>query len=125
MKIEVPIGEIIDKLSICEIKTKKINDELKLKNVFKEYKYLLKITKDKIKIDLNSEEYLNIFELNLKLWDVEEELRHKEEKKEFDKQFIELARMVYYLNDIRASLKKQFNIKYNSKFIEEKSYKHL
>lgn len=122
MEIEVSIGEIVDKLSILNIKKDNIVDELKLENISKEYLYLHEIVFAKLNISYD-DEYLILLEVNKLLWDVEDKLRDKERSKEFDSEFIELARSVYFINDKRSRIKKEINEKYSSGFIEEKSYK--
>lgn len=122
MKIEISIGEAIDRLTILEIKLKKIEEPSKRANILKEYYYLEKIIKNELDLDSNSEEFLKLYEVNARLWDVEDELRVLESKKHFCKVFIQLARSVYILNDERARIKKDINIKYKSEFVEEKSY---
>lgn len=117
MDIKVSIGEIIDKLSILEVKKNKIVDTEKLKNITIEYDYLL----EKLK-PLAIGEYSELYDVNLLLWDVEDNIRIKENMKEFDDEFIMFARKVYFFNDKRAEIKRRINIKYNSEFIEEKSY---
>lgn len=125
MKIEVSNGEIIDKLSILEIKKVKMTDMNKLTNINYELDYLIqygyKILKQNPQTDNLYEE---LKEINMQLWDVEDKLRIKEKNQSFDKQFVDLARSVYKLNDHRAYLKKQINILTNSRFVEEKSYEH-
>lgn len=120
MNIEVSIGEIVDKLSILEIKKNKISDNTKLENITKEYDYLLNIVFNQMNIQI--EDYKKILDVNYILWDIEDKIREKEFKSEFDKDFIELARSVYFTNDKRSLIKKEINIKYNSSFIEEKGY---
>jgi hypothetical protein len=120
MKIEVSIGEIVDKLSILQIKKEKISDSIKLKNIEKEYYYLYKIVFLKLKI--NIEDYNNLLRINNKLWRAEYEIRNKEKNNEFDSGFIKLSRMIYRTNDKRYKLKKKINRKYFSNFIEEKSH---
>lgn len=122
MKIEVSIGEIIDKISILDIKLRNIIDENKLINVRNEYDYLTKILNENGTFDLSSDEYKELYKINLYLWEVEDSIRIKEKEKNFDSEFISLAREVYITNDKRAELKKELNIKYGSNFIEEKSY---
>jgi len=121
MNIEVSIGEIVDKLSILQIKTELIKDEEKLSNVKKEYDYLYNIVFDKMKIEQS--DFLDMVVINQKLWNIEDDIRDKERDKSFDDEFIELARSVYVTNDERAEIKKRINLKYGSNFIEEKSYK--
>jgi len=121
MKIEVSIGEIVDKLSILRIKKNNISDSEKLKNVTTEYDYLYSIVFDELKIE--ESDFYNLVLINEKLWDIEDKLRDKERDKSFDDDFIELARSVYFTNDKRAEIKKEINLKYGSLFVEEKSYK--
>jgi len=121
MKIEVSHGEIVDKLSILNIKKDNIFDEVKLVNINKEYLYLHKIVFSDLNISYD-DDYLRLLEVNKKLWDIEDKIRDKERNKEFDDEFIELARSVYHTNDIRANIKKEINVKYGSQFVEEKSY---
>jgi hypothetical protein len=120
MKIEISNGEITDKLSILQIKKDNINNEDKLKNIIKEFNYLYNIVFNDLNIDLN--DYNNLLIINKKLWDIEDNIRNKERNKEFDSEFIELARLVYITNDERSEVKKLINLKTNSNFVEEKSY---
>jgi len=120
MKIEVSIGEIVDKLSILQLKTELIKDESKLINVKKEYDYLYDIVFNDMKIQ--KPDFLELVNVNKKLWVIEDDIRDKERSKEFDNIFIELARAVYFTNDERAEVKKGINLKYGSEFTEEKSY---
>ena len=93
----------------------------KLFNVKKELNNL-KIILKKEKINLNDEIFIKLGLVNKKLWNIESMIRNKEISEDFDEEFIQLSRSVYKENDIRASLKKEINNKYNSNFIEEKSY---
>ena len=120
MKIEVSIGEIIDKLSILQIKTSFIKDDEKLNNVKKEYDYLYNIVFNEMKI--KQSDFSNMVDINQVLWKIEDYIRDKERDKVFDAEFIELARSVYTTNDKRAEIKKEINLKYGSLFVEEKSY---
>ncbi len=120
MKIEISIGEIVDKLSILQIKQDNINDESKLINIKNEYLYLYEIVFTDLNI--NIDDYTSLLDINKKLWNIEDQIRIKEKNKEFDLEFVELARSVYITNDKRADLKKEINLKYGSNFIEEKSY---
>jgi len=120
MKIEVSIGEIVDKLSILQIKTAFIKDEEKLNNVKKEYDYLYDIVFNEMKIEQS--DFSDMVSINQELWKIEDDIRDKERAKEFDDEFIRLARAVYVTNDKRAEVKKVINIKYGSLFVEEKSY---
>ena len=120
MKIEVSIGEIIDKLSILQIKTSFIKDDEKLNNVKKEYDYLYNIVFNEMKI--KQSDFSNMVDINQVLWKIEDDIRDKERDKVFDTEFIELARSVYTTNDKRSEIKKEINLKYGSLFVEEKSY---
>jgi len=119
LKIDVSIGEIVDKLTILSIKLDKFKDPEKRKNVEKEYQILLQSLKTS-DITPESEEFKKLKTINLKLWDIEDKIRVKEAEKSFDDEFIELARSVYFTNDERAEIKKQINLKYNSDLIEER-----
>jgi hypothetical protein len=120
MEIEVSIGEIVDKLSILDIKRRRITNSDKLFKIENEYNYLHKIVFTDLNI--NTHDYEQLLIINEQLWDIEDDIRIKEKNKEFDEPFIELARLVYITNDIRFELKKVINIKYGSNFSEEKSY---
>jgi hypothetical protein len=120
MKIEISIGEIVDKLSILQIKKNNIQDVIKLENINKEYEYLNDVVFNELKI--SKEDFFNLVLINENLWEIEDKIRFKERDKEFDTDFIELARSVYFTNDKRAEIKKEINLKYGSLFVEEKSY---
>ena len=123
IKIEAGIGEILDKLSILQIKLIKIKNDEKLKNIDYEYNILLNIVSKNIDSNiLNNEKYKNLFDVNKKLWNVEDNLREFEKINKFDEDFIINARSVYILNDQRCYIKKLLNNEYNSNIIEEKSY---
>jgi hypothetical protein len=120
MKIEVSNGEIIDKLSIIQIKLERIRDKTKLKNLQKEYKILAKASSSII-----SQEdplYIALYQVNCDLWDIEDHIRDLERKKNFGSDFISTAREVYIKNDKRSDLKRELNIRTSSGLIEEKSY---
>ncbi len=125
MKINVPIslGELLDKISILEIKNEKIKDEKKLNNVSKE---LVSLKKTLELLNLNSKDlkplYDKLKEINLKLWNIEDDIRILEKEGKFEEKFIQLARNVYITNDQRFEIKNQINISFNSDFVEEKSY---
>ena len=123
IKIDVSVGEIMDKLTILEIKSEKIQDEEKLANVLKERNSLLPaIDQPAYKTDGVRKLVAELKDINLKLWEIEDEIRLKEADKCFDEGFIELARSVYYTNDQRAEVKKQINLVTGSALVEEKSY---
>ena len=121
--IKISDGELLDKYSILSIKIKKIKNIDKLKNIKKEYTYISeKIKKFKKRLIYNL--LLDkLIKVNTNLWFVEDKLREKEGLKEFDKEFILLARSVYRLNDERFELKNKINNLNKSSFKEEKSYK--
>jgi len=121
MQIEVSIGEIVDKLSILQIKLENITDEEKLVNIKKEFDYLNNIVFKDLKMQLD--DYHRLLNINKQLWVIEDDVRDKERAKQFDDEFIQLARSVYVTNDERSNIKKDINIKYGSEFVEEKSYK--
>ncbi len=122
MNIEVSHGEIVDKLTILQIKKENIIDQIKLDNITKEYDYLLSVVENDLGISTESPEYLELLSINKELWVIEDDIRDKERIKEFDEDFIKLARAVYYTNDVRAKIKKEINLKHSSGFVEEKSY---
>lgn len=122
MKIEVSHGEIVDKLTILQIKKENITDVEKLLNINKEYDYLISIVENDLGILTTSEEYIKLLDINKELWDIEDDIRDKERNGEFDDVFIKLARAVYVTNDKRAEAKKEINLKHGSNFVEEKSY---
>jgi len=116
---EISAGELIDKISILEIKTEKIKDPVKLSYINKEKDLLIKEA-DRLYSYINW--VLKIKEINLKLWKIEDDIRDKERKKEFDFEFIELARAVYFTNDERFKIKNEINNYYKSNIMEQKSY---
>jgi len=121
-KIYVSEGEVLDKISILEIKSQNINDNNKIKNIKKELEILKAETIDLLLDKKVFELYLELKKVNLKLWNIEDRIRIKERNKKFDDEFVELARSVYYTNDERSSIKKKINILLCSEIIEEKSY---
>lgn len=119
MRIEVSIGEVVDKWTILSIKTLNISDNSKLENVNKERAYLNTVIDPEILHDPLTDRLL---EVNKALWKVEDLIREFERVRSFGPEFIDLARSVYKLNDSRANIKKEINMKYGSEFVEEKSY---
>lgn len=121
--IPVSVGELIDKLSILQVKKGKVKNQEKLLFIEKEYDLLYEKSFDY----LQSEEILSTFkeliDVNLKLWEIEDKLRLIENDKNFDSHFIELARAVYYTNDERFGLKDKINNLTNSEIKEQKDYK--
>lgn len=121
MKIDVSIGELVDKVTILTIKLLKIQNEKKRAHVQKEYD-LLKPRMEKTGVSEKSEFFKRLFSINLKLWEIENAIRQKEAEKTFDEDFIQLARSVYLNNDQRAAIKLEINKAFGSDLIEEKEY---
>jgi len=120
ISISISIGELLDKISILEIKEEKIGDKLKLKEIRKELSILSKIAEDKLK---NSSNWIaKLKKVNLKLWKIENDIRQKEREKSFEKEFIDLSRLVYMTNDYRFKIKEEINKFYGSQIKEQKSY---
>ena len=116
----ISIGELVDKITILEIKKNKLQNS-KLGNVLKELSFLRKLMA-KHQIEITDNLFTQLKEINLKLWNIEDQIRIKEKNKEFDNIFIELARSVYFTNDKRSEIKKRINRLSNSEITEEKSY---
>lgn len=124
--IKVPIspGELIDKITILQIKSARMTDAAKVANVRTELE-LLEATwrsSDHRSSDIAAE-WEALRRINEQLWDIEDDIRDKERAKAFDQKFIELARAVYVTNDERAAVKRQINTKLGSRIVEEKSYR--
>lgn len=120
MKIEVSNGEIVDKLTIIEIKLIHIADQDKRKNLQTEYKVLNEAV-SKI-IEKNHPLYKELLKINQELWDIEDTIRDLERDKDFGEKFIETARAVYFTNDRRSDVKRKINELTGSTLVEEKSY---
>ena len=117
-------GELIDKITILEIKQVNINSLAAVININKELNYLGNIVENNIGVaELIIELKQLLLDVNKRLWKVEDDIRDKELRKEFDNGFIELARKVYRLNDERAKIKKLINQTLKSELVEEKGYK--
>ncbi|MBT8065372.1 MAG: hypothetical protein KJN94_10150 [Gammaproteobacteria bacterium] len=123
--IRVPVspGEVLDKITILEIKSERMEDPEKVANVRVELGLLQDtwakaVTEDDTIRDLHAQ----LKEINEALWEIEDDIRDKERVKEFDERFIELARAVYFTNDKRSQVKKELNLHLGSQIIEEKSY---
>lgn len=123
VKIQCSVGELLDKLSILEVKTRKVTNPEKLKYINAELNELLNSSIEFKKIESINKLYYDLVEINSKLWDVEDKLRECEREKRFDEEFIELARSVYYTNDHRFKLKNEINSLTNSELREQKDYK--
>lgn len=120
MKIEVSNGEIVDKLTIIEIKLENITNELKLANLRAEHD-VLNVAVESL-ISKSHPLYLELLDINKKLWVIEDRIRELEKAKDFGDEFIQVARSVYFTNDLRSEVKRKINELTNSALIEEKSY---
>ena len=123
IKVPVSPGEVLDKITILEIKSERMEDRDKVANVRIELKLLqdtwaANITDDDTIRGLHAQ----LKEINEALWEIEDDIRDKERVKEFDERFIELARAVYFTNDKRSEVKKKLNLHLGSQIVEEKSY---
>ena len=123
--VSVPIsfGELIDKITILEIKSQKITDEAKVKNVRHELDELKRVwaSLEESSVEINDLRQ-ELKKVNETLWDIEDDIRKKDLRGEFDSEFIKLARSVYFQNDIRAEHKRAINLRLGSELMEEKSY---
>ena len=120
---EISAGELLDKISILEIKLEKIEDKNNREEIKKEYKILKEIQNSSIKFDDKIKElFSSIKVINIKLWNVEDELRVCEKNKDFGENFIELAREVYFNNDKRSKIKSEMNKILVSNIREVKQY---
>ena len=124
MKVEVSNGELLDKLSILELKLKNIKDDKKLINIKNEHGGLSPLCNnlfDNYGNELRSL-YAKLSEINAELWKIEDDIRQCERNKDFGDEFVRLARAVYFTNDKRSDVKKSINLLTESGFVEEKSY---
>ena len=120
---EISAGELLDKISILEIKLVKINDEESLLEINKEYNSLKETQNSNIKLTKNLENLIKkLKEINLKLWDIEDNKRICEKNKDFGKVFVDLSRNVYLNNDKRAKIKSEINKLLGSNIKEVKQY---
>lgn len=123
LSVPVSVGELIDKLSILQVKKIKVTNPDKLVFINKEYDLLYEMSSEFLKRKDILQIYDDLISTNLKLWEVEDELRVIESTKNFDDTFTELARSVYYTNDERFRLKDKINSLTNSEIKEQKDYK--
>jgi len=120
---EISPGELLDKITILEIKIEKVKDKNNLEEIKKEHKILKEIQTSSIEITGKIKDlFQSVKNVNIKLWNIEDKLRICEKNKNFDKNFIELARGVYFANDERAELKSKINKILKSNIIEIKQY---
>ena len=124
MKVEVAIGEILDKITILDIKLERISDESRLSYVQGEKDVLEEALKLE-GVEINSELYQELRDINMKIWDTEAGFREKEAKQEFDDEFVQFARLNAKYNDERFLVKKRINEHYDSPVREQKSYDRL
>ncbi|MCP4913475.1 MAG: hypothetical protein GY909_10165 [Oligoflexia bacterium] len=125
VKVEVSLGELVDKITILEIKTEKIEDQNKVALAQNE-KDVLEQTLKELEgnvYDEVSDLRSSLKDVNLALWKIEDDIREKERQKSFDDEFIDLARRVYITNDQRFKFKNEINTKFGSNIKEVKSYK--
>ncbi|MBW7473017.1 DUF6165 family protein [Marinobacter sp. M216] len=123
IKVPVSFGEVLDKITILEIKSERIKDEAKVRNVRLELDEL-SATWDQAVEDQSAIADLRkqLKAVNEALWEIEDDIRDQEAEQDFGPRFIELARAVYVTNDKRAAIKKDVNLALGSRFVEEKSY---
>lgn len=123
IQTEISVGEFLDKLTILEIKNERIRDPAKLANIRKELEALQAIWGQSPYSGADiGDAYARLKAVNEKLWVIEDDIRDKERAGVFDREFIEMARAVYFNNDDRAAIKKEINLKTGSGLVEEKSY---
>ena len=123
--IHVPVspGEVLDKITILEIKSERMHDEAKLANVRRELELLNSTWSEYVPGDETVHRiHDELKHINEALWEIEDDIRDKEKAREFDQRFIDLARAVYVTNDKRAAAKKALNLHLGSEIVEEKSY---
>ncbi len=121
--VPVSPGEVLDKITILEIKSERISDEDKLVNVKRELQLLTASWRESVEEDETvGAIHAKLKSINEDLWEIEDDIRDKERAREFDQVFIDLARSVYVTNDRRADAKKELNVYLGSEIIEEKSY---
>ena len=123
IKVPVSPGEVLDKITILEIKSERISDPEKVANVRAELALLQETWAENIRdTEVIQDLHAKLKEINEALWEIEDDIRDKERAKEFDERFIELARAVYVTNDRRSEVKKELNLHLGSEIVEEKSY---
>jgi hypothetical protein len=122
--VEISYGELIDKITILEIKERQVLDPERRRNVMRELTLLKERRRTSLPGDLRLDELqAQLQDVNQRLWDIEDRLREKERDKTFDPEFIDLARSVYRTNDLRARIKRDINELFASGVVEEKLYK--
>jgi hypothetical protein len=124
-EIQIPIspGELLDKITILQIKAERISDPVKVANVKTELEMLTRVWDEAVEADADITALTaELKSINESLWEIEDDIRDEERNKRFGDRFIELARAVYVTNDERANAKKKVNLHLNSTIVEEKSY---
>ncbi len=125
LSVPISVGELIDKVTILEIKLRRIQDPVKQEHIRHELQLLdvivgeAKLLRDESLIRLK----VRLSEINEKLWTIEDDIREQERRHEFGSEFVQLARSVYLVNDARAELKRKINLLMGSSLVEEKSYR--
>ena len=123
IKVVLSVGELIDKITILQLKMKFIKNKKQLKNVSNELETLKPLLRENnLETPKINELFAELYEINLELWKIEDKIREKERQSDFKDEFISLARSVYFTNDKRAEIKKKINLISGSELIEEKSY---
>ena len=123
IRVVLSVGELIDKITILQLKMKFIKNKKQLNNISNELKTLKPLLRENnLETPKINELFAELYEINLKLWKIEDKIREKERQSDFKDEFISLARSVYFTNDKRAEIKKKINLISGSELIEEKSY---
>ena len=123
IKVALSVGELIDKITILQLKIKFIKNKEQLNNVNKELDTLKPLLKENnLETPEIKKHFSELYEINLELWKIEDKIREKEKQSDFGNEFVSLARSVYFTNDKRAEIKKKINLISGSELIEEKSY---
>ena len=123
IKVVLSVGELIDKITILQLKMKFIKNKKQLNNVSSELATLKPLLKENnLETPKINELFAELYEINLELWKIEDKIREKEKQSDFGNEFVSLARSVYFTNDKRAEIKKKINFISGSELIEEKSY---
>ena len=123
IKVALSVGELIDKITILQLKMKFIKNKEQLNNVNKELETLKPLLKENnLETPEIKKHFSELYEINLELWKIEDKIREKEKQSDFGNEFVSLARSVYFTNDKRAEIKKKINFISGSELIEEKSY---
>jgi len=126
LQAPLSLGELVDKITILEIKAEMMNEKSKLQNVRRELETLSDCLAKVL--DTSETKFLAPFktslsQINRELWKIEDDLRECERRQEFGEEFVALARSVYFSNDKRAAIKKEINVRFGSELVEEKSYR--